>query len=360
MTRHSIVTALGTAVLTLGVGLAGVVGARAQDEKGAAGGLDSREKVNELYAKKFRDLESQHIADLAKVASGEEGEKADATYRLLFNLAIARNLYGPAEKAAEEVITKGQVSGDVEALANFINAIAEADKGDYDESLSHLKDFVKTRKADIKAARRVEPEAILAVGEAYFQRLVQSGRYDVAQKLCEFAVSDAVDKSVQDHFADRMARVKLLGKAAPPVAGEDIDGDKVSLADFKDKVVLVEFWATWCPPCGPQMLRLNTLREKYKDKGFEVLGVNVDALREGAADMKAVQSAVRRYLIDHGVSWPNVLNGPGERDFAKAYGVDEIPANFLIGRDGTIIGFELGDTGLDRAIGEAVTGKKVE
>ena len=68
--------------------------------------------------------------------------------------------------------------------------------------------------------------------------------------------------------------------------------------------------------------------------------------------------SVRRFLIDHGVSWPNVLNGTGENDYAKAFGVEEIPANFLIGRDGKIIGFELGETSMDQAIGEALGGEE--
>ncbi len=354
MTRHPIAAALTGAVLSVGLA---APDARAQGQ-GAGKEFASREEVNTHYAEKFAELEKQHIAELTKVAAKEKGEAADVTYRLLFNLAIARNLYPAAEPAAEAVLEKGQASSDVVALAHFINIVAEADRGKYDESLADLKTFVQNRKPGDQAAAKIGPDTVLAIGEAYFQRLVEAGRYDVARQLCEFAVQNAQSPAVKNHFAERFERIKMLGKAAPAIAAKDVDGEMVSLADYKGKVVLIDFWATWCPPCSPQMLRLNTVREKYKDQGFAVLGVNVDALREGAGEAQAVLPAVRRFLIDHGVSWPNVLNGEGENDYAKAFGVEEIPANFLIGRDGTIIGFELGETSMDQSIAEALGGKK--
>jgi thiol-disulfide isomerase/thioredoxin len=347
MTRHPIATALlGSACL-----LAASAGrAPGQDGKD----LKTREEINEYYADKFSELETQHIEALGKLAGAQEGEEADATYRLLFNLAIARNLYSAAEPAAEAVMKKGTDAGDVVALAHFINAIAEADQGKYDQSLEDLENFVKTHGPGSDPDRRIDPNTVLAIGEAYFQRLVQAGRYDVADKFCEFVCANTKLPAVHEHFADRMSRIDRLGQPAPAIEATDVDGDKVSLADYKGKVVLVEFWATWCPPCTPQMLRLNAIRERYKDQGFEVLGVNVDALREGVGGPEAVLPLVRRQLIDLGVAWPNVINGRDKSNFAAAYGVEEIPANFLIGRDGKIIGFELSEGNLEAAVKEAV------
>lgn len=355
MTRHPIAMALAGAIL--GVGLGAGLDAHGQGQEPGKE-FASREEVNTHYAEKFANLERQQIADLAKVATKEKGAAADATYRLLFNLAIARNLYPAAEKAAEAVIEQGQAGSDVLTLAHFINVIAEADRGKYDESLADLKAYVESRKPNAEANSKLGPDTILAIGEAYFQRLVEAGRYDVARKLCEFAIEKSVSPTVKNHFADRLNRIQMLGKPAPAIAAKDVDGEPISLADYKDKVVLIDFWATWCPPCSPQMLRLNAIREKYKDQGFEVLGVNVDALREGVDEAEAVRPSVRRFLIDHGVAWPNVLNGDGENDSTRAYGVEEIPANFLVGRDGTIIGFELGETNMAQAVAEAVGAKK--
>jgi hypothetical protein len=102
------------------------------------------------------------------------------------------------------------------------------------------------------------------------------------------------------------------------------------------------------------MPRLAALAEKYRDRGFEILGVNVDNKQENAKDPKALLATVRLFLVTHGATWTNLLNGNGPADAAKAYGVAEIPANFLVGRDGKVIALELSDDGLDRAIGRAL------
>jgi peroxiredoxin len=309
----------------------------------------SREEVNALYADRYNKLEEEHVAALSKVAATEEGEAANATYRLLFSLAIARNAYSAAEPAAEAVIKKDSYASDVEMLAHFINVIAEADQGKFAESLDDLKAYVQTHK---DARKEVDPDTILAIGEAYFQRLIGAGKHDVAKQLCEFAATSP-HEAVKAHFAKRASRLGLVGKPAPAVSGNNVDGKPLSLADFKGKVVLVDFWATWCPPCSMQMIRLNTLHEKYKDAGLEIVGVNVDGLRENA-DPKETKSLVRRYVIDHQARFPSILLEADDSTIPKAFGVEEIPANFLIDRKGNIIQFELNEGGLIKAIEDAL------
>lgn len=351
MTRRSTLTVMAGALLGLGL----IVSPMAQAQENGQQ-YTSREEVNAAFAEKFADLERQQIDALAKVAAKEEGAAADATYRLLFNLAIARNLYPAAEKAAETVIEQDQAGSDILTLAHFVNIVAEADRGEFEESLTNLKAYVDkyTPREEAEVDERLGSQTVLALGEAYFQRLVEAGRYDVARQLCEYVIEKAVNPAVKDHFSERLGRVHMLGQPAPAISAKDIDGRQVQLSDYEGKVVLVDFWATWCPPCSPQMFRLNALREQFKEHGFEVLGVNVDGLREGAGDLDQVRSVVRRYLIDHGVAWPNVLNGEGLDDATRSFGVKEIPANFLIGRDGKIIGFELGEDNMAGAIAEAL------
>ncbi len=351
MTSRQLSMALAWSVVGLAMGSS----ALAQDQDQPK--LDSREAVNTYYAKQFRSLEQTHIGALTKVAAGEEGEAADATYRILFDLAIARNLYTAAEPAAEQVLSKGTNDPQINAMAHLVNVIAEADKGQYDESLQHLEEFIKSRPKGELAAN-ADPSIALTIGEAYFQRLVQAGRYDVAEKLCQFACENAAIPAVKARFADHLERLERLGQPAPALSAQTVDGSPLKLSDLKGKVVVVEFWATWCPPCSRRMYELNQLYAEHKDDGLVILGVNVDALREGAGEAAAVKSAVRRYLIEHQVAWPNLLNAEGAGDFVKAFDVEEVPVNFLIGRDGKIVGLELDGPALNSAVEKALGGEK--
>lgn len=114
-------------------------------------------------------------------------------------------------------------------------------------------------------------------------------------------------------------------ETAAPLSAATVDGKTVSLTDFKGKVVLVDFWATWCDPCKEEIPDLVKMQERLKDKGFTILGVSMD--EEGKA-------AVQRFVAKHPITYPLILNN-GERP-PKGWVVPGLPTAYLIGRDGTV------------------------
>lgn len=117
-----------------------------------------------------------------------------------------------------------------------------------------------------------------------------------------------------------------LGKPAPAFTLTNLSGQTVRLSDFKGKVVLLDFWATWCAPCRMEIPDLIQLQKQYADRGFTVLGIALDD--EGAAVVKPVAQKL-------GVTYPVLV---GNTQVAAAYGgIEALPTTFLIGRDGKIL-----------------------
>ena len=121
------------------------------------------------------------------------------------------------------------------------------------------------------------------------------------------------------------------GWQPPPFSGQTVDGRRISLADLQGRVVLINFWATWCPPCLHEMPDFQSLHERYESRGLSVLGINI---QEDPAK-------VRRYVERLGVRYPNLLDPDGE--ISKAYGIVGTPSTFLIGRDGRPVALAVGE-----------------
>ena len=120
------------------------------------------------------------------------------------------------------------------------------------------------------------------------------------------------------------------GDAAPDFKLADLDGKEVTLASLKGKVVLLDFWATWCGPCKAAMPTIQKLHDEYKDKGVVILGVNT---------WEEKPQAAREYMTKRKFTYGCLLKGD---ELAQAYGVTGIPTLVIIGRDGRVAKVEVG------------------
>ena len=140
-----------------------------------------------------------------------------------------------------------------------------------------------------------------------------------------------------------------VGEVLPDFSSAvDLDGKPISLADYRGKVVLLDFWAVWCGPCLGEIPRIKAVYEKYHDKGFEVIGVSLD---EDAA-------VLREFVTEKEVPWRQILDGDGfEGAFAKQYGIRSIPAPFLIDREGKVISVKARGNLLSELVEAEIEGK---
>jgi len=120
----------------------------------------------------------------------------------------------------------------------------------------------------------------------------------------------------------------LLGKGvpAPNFTFPGLDGKKVSLADYKGKVVLLNIWATWCAPCVAEMPSMEKLYQELKDEDFELLAVSVD---ESGVEV------VTPFMKKHKLSFPVLLDTQG--DIKSLYQLTGIPESFIMDKDGIIV-----------------------
>ena len=116
----------------------------------------------------------------------------------------------------------------------------------------------------------------------------------------------------------------------PEFSGQTADGKMLSLTGLREKVVVVNFWATWCLECRPEMPMFERLHREFGAQGLSVIGINA---REGAA-------AVRVYAKELGLTFPLILDPSGKIN--SAYGVIGLPTTFLIGRDGRSVALAVG------------------
>ena len=162
-----------------------------------------------------------------------------------------------------------------------------------------------------------------------------------ADKILDSLAKQAAGKKIQDSLA--------AGAVFPDFAETDLNGKPLSVAALKGKVVLVDFWATWCPPCRAELPNVIATYKKHHSEGFEIIGVSLDSEREKLDAFLKQQD---------GMTWPQYFDGLGwSNKLAGKYGVQSIPFAVLVGPDGKIIGKDLRGEELENAVSAAVAKK---
>lgn len=254
-------------------------------------------------AKLYADVE-QAISEAA--AEGIRNEKT---------FSIELNLLYPMLEFLKHTPDKGEIVKEIQS--RYIKLLTASAEG---------KDGVRTGS--------VSPPLNFAID---FTRTLQELRWEGALTagigFLE-AVIPLIEERDEQPAAETLTKIKrrflLTGKPFE-LEGILLNGEEISVADFKGKVVLVDFWATWCPSCRGSFPNKVIQYEKYKDKGFEVVAYSVDANVD----------ALRKYQEQHKFQWKNVsavLSAEkGFKDYEKFYGIWGIPTTYLLDRTGKVV-----------------------
>jgi thiol-disulfide isomerase/thioredoxin len=252
--------------------------------------------------------------------------------------------------------TSTNVIGGLNDLIGRINVKIKAGKDTEADLADNLKEFdaliVKHKgedPADLAHVLVMKAELYEKVLEDY-EKLFQ-----VAEQIQhDFPGTDAAKsfEAAMPGLREQAEKTKIQNALAvqtvfPPFSEIGLDGKPLSTDEYKGKVVLIDFWATWCPPCRAEMPNVVSAYEKYHGKGFEVIGINLDK-----ADGK---SDVLSFTKDNKMPWPEYYDGQyWSNKLVLKYGVMGIPMTYLLDGNGKIIAKKIRGDELEAAVAKAL------
>jgi len=252
----------------------------------------------------------------------EKVQLTEAQYKLNMNTQkpVGSNMVSGAQQLVKAVVNKYQNEYN-QTDAAISNQIKQAilDNKDDIATLMFLDLFPKEQNASLHES------VINALYKKYPNHLIVKERYNIMNSP---------------------AGKTGIGAMAPELAFPDPDGKIRKLSDLRGKVVLIDFWASWCGPCRRESPNVRNVYQKYHDKGFEVFSVSLD--RDGNSWKKAIK--------DDQLVWPNHVSDLKywSSEAAAIYGVRSIPAMFLLDREGRIVAKDLRGAALENAVRELI------
>lgn len=185
----------------------------------------------------------------------------------------------------------------------------------------------------------LRPVGMLFLGKAQ----AQAGRVEEARALLQQLIAQEKDSAVGQAAEAALGRLSMApGQRPPDFLMKDLEGRSQSPAMYRGKVLLIDFWATWCAPCREEMPNLKRVYAKYKDRGFAILGVSLDSDRD----------ALQKCLQDEAITWPQLCDGRGPQgEIARRMGVSSIPAMVLLDKEGVIRFVDPRGPALEQAVG---------
>ncbi len=243
----------------------------------------------------------------------------------------------PSAKSSDTNAPDPSIIHDLNDLISRINAKTHEDKRSESDYADNIKEFdaLMIKHKNAKVDDRVQ---ILVQKAALYMQVLRLP--EKALPIFEQIKKDFPSAQINGNTDELIAGIKGMvekkkirdalapGAPFPDFKETDLEGRPLSISKYKGKVVLIDFWATWCPPCIIKLPEIQKVYDKYHDKGLEVVGISLDE------DKDALEKCVKQRKM----AWPEFFDGKRwENKLAVKYGVDSTPTTYLIGRDGKII-----------------------
>lgn len=277
------------------------------------------------------------------------------------SMALSASLIaGPAN----DIASKHAAASAVE-LEAYIKANPDAeDKGEAVEFLleaysttgndKRVTELIRTKFDAIKAGADFNPQELFATTSMLFEHLVEAGDKEGAKEL----IASATEKSKGHEMGPKLAQAfgGMAQKLNQPGVGDvmpikftSVQGEEIDLAAMRGKVVLVDFWATWCGPCIAELPNVQETYAKHHDKGFEIIAISLDKDKDKLTE----------FIEAKKMPWPQYFDGKGwQNEISTGFGISSIPATFLIGVDGKIVATNLRGDALEKAVAEQLAKPK--
>lgn len=266
------------------------------------------------------------FVDVGKyVETHPEAQDVDEAYFHLFREGLLHDMEIQALPYAESYLKRDAQNQAMSSLAQRVRCMAMAAQGEFEEALVVFESL-------LAQSNPQTADAMLSVGLSLAVKARIANNLGISRDIYErlsaaFPFNQKVSKMAQSG----LLKHDLLGKPAPKLGVPDMEGKPVDWEQYKGKVVLVDFWATWCGPCIQEMPNLKKMYADLHDQGFEIIGVNQDGDVE----------QVKKFLESAGITWPQIMDNDDELKLSQRYEVVLLPSTILVDRNGIVAQFDV-------------------
>jgi thiol-disulfide isomerase/thioredoxin len=306
--------------------------------------------IDKTFEKKLTDTRNAVLKDKVKaiekfLKDPKTKDHADVPKALqtAAETCVEVEMWKEARQFADQLMARvkeGEQNLDARVIAG--RAAIKA-KGSADEVKTLMMPAIE--KAELK---QKSVDRAITAANALGDFLLESGDKKAAEEVWDklkVAISHPQIHAMADNA---IKKIEIMGKPPTAFSVKDLAGNDLSPEKLKGKVVLIDFWATWCPPCVAEMPNVIETYKKLHDQGFEIIGISLDKERE----------KLDEFLKENQMPWPQFFDGQGwKNEIAVLYGVQSIPATYLIDRNGNVARMDVSGEELRKAVEELLAKK---